>query len=333
MGTNENRPLLESLVNSTRLPWYGATAIVGGSLLILLALCFFLEAISINDVTWANLRGPLLPVAIIEYVLAIYPLLKKFKEAAVASLMQTAEMDGDSGTMVSHAFSSPRTRWELTSVVVGLVVFAIISQPWLWVRSPLSAYAAVADAIMFGILGFLVFDGLDGTLRVSRMTHQHLKLDVFEADRLVPVANWSLAISMAFIGGITISIAFQSLDNLRHWQTFTFYAALLSVALSIFFLSMWSTHAAIVRVKREELFAAEDNLNLAFRELRRSGGWGQVPENGSVYSKVNAWASYERRLREVREWPYRADALRRLTVSVLAPSLVYLLKLLLGWRL
>jgi len=329
----EDRPLLEVMMAGIRLPWYFATGVVAACLLILLALTFFLEQASIEDVTWANLRGPLLPLAVILYVLAIYPPMRKLKEGAVSSLLPLVEANRSARDAVSDAFSSPRKRSELISVVAGLLVWTALSQPWQWVRSPLAVYAAAVDALMFGILGFVVLDGLDGTLRVSRMTRRHLKLDILDVNKLVPVTNWSLAISMAFVGGISISIAFQDLGNLRHWQTFIFYAALISVALVIFFFSMWSTHGAIVRAKRAELSIAEENLSLAFKELRLTSGQGTTTENGPVYSGVTAWAAYERKLQEVPDWPYGAHAVRRLAASVLVPSAVYLLKLLLGWRL
>jgi hypothetical protein len=327
----EDRPLLEVMMAGIRLPWYLATGVIAVCLLVLLGSCFLLEQPSINYVTWANLRGPLLPLAVILYVLTIYPPMRKLKAGAVSSLVPLVEA-GSRGA-VSDAFSSPRKRSELISVLAGLLVWAVLSQPWQWVRSPLAVYAAALDALMFGILGFVVLDGLDGTLRVSRMTRRHLRLDILDVSRLVPVANWSLAISMAFVGGISISIAFQDLGNLRHWQTLIFYAALISVALVVFFFSMWSTHGAIVRAKRAELSVVEENLSLAIRELRLTSRQGTAPENGSVYSGVTAWSAYERKLQEVPEWPYGAHAVRRLAASVLVPSAVYLLKLLLGWRL
>ena len=185
---------------------------------------------------------------------------------------------------------------------------------------------------MFGALGFLVFDGLDGTLRVSRMTRRHLKLDVFAVSKLLPLANWSLAVSMAFVGGISISTALRDLNNLRHWQTAAFYVCLISVALIIFFLSLWGTHAAIVRAKRAELAVAERNLESAFRELRLTSGQASTSQGGTVYSTATAWAAYERKVREAPEWPYGAHVVRRLAASVVLPSAVYLLKLLFGLR-
>jgi hypothetical protein len=153
-------------------------------------------------------------------------------------------------------------------------------------------YSSAADALMFALLGWLVYNGLDGALSISRVTRRHLKLDIFATNKLVPVANMSLGISLAFLGGVSIAIAFQPLQTMLHWQTAMIYAILVGVAIVIFFLSMWSTHSAIVRVKRGELATARANLELAYRRLGENGAGGQVRGNETVYSAVAAWAAF-----------------------------------------
>ena len=324
--------MIEDLMAGSRLRWYVTTGVIAAGLLAILALVFLLEGPPVELLKWANLRGPLLPVSIVLYVLIIYPLMARFRARAIESLGPLVAADPGFGRAIADGFSSPRRRWELTSILVGVAVWTALSQPWRWALTPLGVYAAGADVLMFGLLGFLVFEGMDGTIRLSRMTRQHVRLDVFALSRLKPVAHWSLAISMAFVGGISISIAFQNLDTLRQWQTAAFYVLLVSVALIIFFLSMWSTHVAIVRAKQSELAVAASNAESSFRQLRLTSGQQSAPQNEPVYAAVTAWAAYERKLKEVPEWPYSANIARRLAASVLLPGVVYLLKLLLGWR-
>ena len=78
------------------------------------------------------------------------------------------------------------------------------------------------------------------------------------------------------------------------------YGVLLSVTVVLFFVSLWSTHSAMVRAKRTELSMARENLGAA--------------------------------LREAQEWPYNATVLLRLGASALFPTAVYLLKFLFGVR-
>jgi hypothetical protein len=181
---------------------------------------------------------------------------------------------------------------------------------------------------MFALLGWLAFSGLESSRRISRLARRQLKIDIFATGKLVPVANWSLGVSLAFVGGISISLIFQPLDSLRNWQVAVFYACLILVAVVVFFLSMWSTHAAILRAKQSELALARMNLDLAFGDMKEKASAGNAQAKESAYAAVSAWSAYERRVREAPEWPYNALVARRLAASVLVPGVVYLLKFL-----
>ena len=123
-----------------------------------------------------------------------------------------------------------------------------------------------------------------------------------------------------------VSVAFQTTDNLMHWQTIVIYAVLISVTILIFFISLWGTHVAMARAKRSELSLARRQLGGALRELKEKTACG--PEEGidKLHSAVAAWGTYERSVREAPEWPYNANVLLRLGASALLPAIVYLLK-------
>ena len=142
---DRRRPLLESIVAAMRLPWYAATGVVAAGLVALLALAFLLEGPVNGQLTWGNLRGPMLPLAIVLYVLAIYPIMARFKQQAIASLRLLLDADAGSSHEIADYFLTPKLRWELMSVFVGLAVFLGLSQPWQWVGSPLAVYASGVD--------------------------------------------------------------------------------------------------------------------------------------------------------------------------------------------
>ena len=79
-------------------------------------------------------------------------------------------------------------------------------------------------------------------------------------------------------------------------------------------------------VKRREHDLARNHLEEVTRELREAAVKRKLEEMDRLYSAVAAWGIYERRVREVPDWPYNATILRRLSVSVLIPCIVYLLK-------
>jgi hypothetical protein len=205
-----------------------------------------------------------------------------------------------------------------------------LTQPWRWVDRPLAYYAAATDILMFGVLGLLVFDSMNSTLRISQLAMRHIKVDIFETRKLIPVANWSLGIALAFVGGISISIAFQPINNLLQETNIILYASLILVAVVTFFLSLWSTRTSIVRAKRAELSIVRLNLDLGFREIREKAAQNIIQTRDGINTAIAAWAAYEQRVQQVSEWPYDARIVRRLAASMLVPGIVYLLKLLFG---
>ena len=323
-------PLLEYIVAWTRLPWYVVTGIITVIFLLFLLLTVYLDGPLAERLDWEHLRGPLLPTAIVIYVLVIYPAMVRLRDRAIASLAQLIPTNSNANhPFVANLFSS-RKRWELTSILVGMGCGFFFTQPWRWVDRPLAAYAASTDILMFGILGLLVFDSMNSTLRISQLARHHIKVDIFATRELVPVANWSLGIALAFVGGISIGIAFQPIDNLLQKMNIILNGSLILVAIVVFFLSMWNTRTAIVRAKRTELAVIRKNLDSGFRELRDKRTNNIALSMDTVFTEIAVWAAYEQRIQEVSEWPYNARIVRRLAASVLVPGVVYLLKLLFG---
>lgn len=54
--------------------------------------------------------------------------------------------------------------------------------------------------------GWLIYDTLIGIVRVSRLSHINLKLDILDTEILIPVTRWSLGISLVFVGAISVTI-------------------------------------------------------------------------------------------------------------------------------
>ena len=176
----------------------------------------------------------------------------------------------------------------------------------------------------------LIYSSITGARQFSQLTRQNLKLDIFNTKVLAPVAHSSLGVSLAFIGGISLSLVFQTQESLLVWYNILIYAVLVLATVVIFFLSMWSTHNAMVDAKKQRLTLAQEYLVGASRKLEDQVVTGQSEGTEDLSVNITAWLNYERRIKEVPEWPFNASIIRRLLASTLAPVAVFLIKVFSG---
>ena len=318
----QNLPLIESLVERSRLSWRWATIIIAGVLLLFFVLTALLDG-SFSDLSdWDLWRAFLGPPCIIVYILSIYPFMQRMWERALRAfepMLPPGEKE------IATIVPMPNRRWEWMAILLGAALWLGIERPWLWIDQWLGAYASATNLLMFAILSWLIYNGLVNTRRLNILSRQPLNIDIFN-NKLVPVARYSMGIALAFIGGISLSLIFQSIENLLAWQSITIYSILVCATILLFFLSMWSTHNVMARAKRREYDLARNNLEKVTRELREAVTQGHPEGMDRLYSAVAAWGIYERHVRETPEWPYNANILRRLSVSVVIPAIIYLIK-------
>jgi hypothetical protein len=331
--TTRSYPLLEELVHRIRLPWYGAAALVAAVLMVLLVVLAYLDGVFDRPFEWGFWRIGLQSPVIITYILAIYPLTQRMWDRAVRSLGPLLDVDQRTRDGIMENMYAVSRRWEWLALILGASFWILLSQPWSWVENWLDLYAVGTGTVMFGLLGWLINGAARDTRQLTRLNRRYVKPDIYNPGLMTPIAQWSLGISVAFVGGITISVAFQPWDNLKDWRTVVIYAVLLCVTILIFFISQWSTHDAMARAKRNELSLARENLGVMLRELKEKTARGSAEGIEKLYSAVAAWGTYERRVQEARVWPYNANVLLRLGASALFPTIVYLLKILFGVRL
>ena len=218
-------------------------------LLLSLILAAYLDGVFSRPFDWNVWRGGLQPPVIITYILVIYPLMQRLWDRAVRALAPLLDLDDSSRNDIVNGLNAVNHRSEWLAVILGASFWIALSQPWNWVEDWVDVYALVVQMTMFGLLGWLVNGGLSNTRQLTKL-NRYVKLDINNPGAMAPVAQWSLGISFAFVGGITISVAFQPTDSLLEWQNIVIYAVLLSVTILIFFVSLWSTHGAMVRAKR-----------------------------------------------------------------------------------
>jgi hypothetical protein len=328
--------LLQALMRQSRLPWYWTTAVIAAVLVLLLVLAAYLDGDFSQLAAWGFWQGLLDSPVLIIYILVVYPFMWRLWEHAVRTFQPLLSNDDDS-KRTRVEVPVPNRRWEWIALFIGAAFVLLLSQPWTWGLSSgelwRQVYEIVTFALLFGLLAWLVYSGLASTRYIARLSHQELKLNIFEPGLLAPVAHWSLGTSLAFIGGISLSLVFQTRESLLMWQGITIYAVLLAATVLLFFMSMWSTHKAMARAKRRELELAQEHLTAAYRELKERVTQNRMEGVEKLYTTLTAWSTYERQSKEAPTWPFNASIIRRLAASGLLPGLVYLLRFLFGSRL
>jgi hypothetical protein len=195
----------------------------------------------------------------------------------------------------------------------------------------LIVYFAITLAIVYGLMGWLIYDTLVGIVRVSRLSRQDLKLDILDTEMMAPVASWSLGISLVFVGAIVLSIignVAQSGEILLNSQTILGYVIMICITLLIFFLSMWTAHRALSEAKKSKLTLARKHLAETSHELEDRMAKDQQRGMMELSSTIAAWATYEKRAKEAPTWPFNAGIIRRLLLSIVTPGVIYLVKIL-----
>jgi hypothetical protein len=221
-------------------------------------------------------------------------------------------------------------RWEWASLLLGVIFFLSLGQPWNWDMNWFEVYTLITSTIMFALLGYLIYGGISSTMRLAKLTRNYIHFEIFDTRLLIPVAQWSLCVSFAFVGGISLSVVFQPFENLRQMENIIIYSILLCVTILLFFTSMWSTHSAMASAKRRELNMVRENLDFHRRQLKRQSSDSIEKDRDRLYSAIAVWSIYEKQVREAPTWPFNAGILGRLVLSSLVPAIIYGIKIVLG---
>ncbi len=272
---------------------------------------------------------------LIPYILMVSSFMWRLRIRAIQAFRPLLAVDSDAFDRLAAKASAPNRRWEWVLVLIGVGLAATMGQAWnlslgagsLWQ----SVYLVIAGALMNGMLFWLVYDTLAGTVRIARLSRQAVKIDIlFNTELLMPIARWSLGIAVGWVGGISLSLVFQTQESLLKGQTITLYAILVGVTVLGFLLSMWSTRNTIAKVKRRELVLARKHLAAASFELKDRTARGRLEGMEGLSSTMASWATYQKLVKDTPTWPFDVNIMRRLLASTIAPIIVYLAKVLSG---
>jgi hypothetical protein len=287
----------------------------------------FFEGSFSNGIDWSFWRLGL-QITIIIYIFVISAFIQKLWIRMLISL-ESLVPQTDANEILNKISHNSR-RWEWISLLLGVIFFLSLGQPWNWEMHWFDIYSLVTNIIMFALLGYLIYGGISSTRRLTRLTRKYLHFEIFDAGLLIPVAQWSLCVSLAFVGGISLSVVFQPFEHLRQMENVIIYSILLFVTILLFFTSMWSTHSAMASAKRRELTMVRENLGIHRSQLKQQASEGIEKDRDRLYSAIAIWSIYEKQIQEAPTWPFNAGILGRLVLSSLVPAIIYGIKIILG---
>jgi hypothetical protein len=293
-------------------------------LILLLALAVFAQGGSGRRLGAAHWMLGLYPTMIV-YILLVHPLMHRRWRHAMGSLQALAP--GAEGA-VPHKPASRRGEWVamLLGSVFGLVMAGSMPGTEGWLR----LYSAATSALMFALLASVIYGGMARTRHLAARSRDGLELDIFDGHLLTPFARWGQSVSLAFVGGISLSLLFQSYQSLRSIVGVVIYGSMIIVALTLFFMSVWAIHVALAKVQNRELARVRRDLAAAREALHRAWAGDPAGVARDAYLSVAACGIYEKQVLDTSTWPFNPTIVRQLFASAAAPLCIYVLKLAFG---
>jgi hypothetical protein len=302
------------------------TAAVGLLLVLLLIGAGYLDGLlagPFNSRLWRDgLSGPILIV----YILLTWRLLRRFGNQASEAFRPLMAMNHDDFDQLLAEASPYDRRREWLALGIGaafglLVAYLSNGPEHFWAK----LYGLLGSILMFGLLGWLIYRSLAYTRLLTELHCQPLDIDIFDPTPLEPVAHFSLVTSLAFIGGITLSVLLNpDPQDLLSIHGILIYGILIPVPVLVFFLIMMSTHNVMAEAKEGELKLVRRNLSAAYKEWKERNAEGKLQDMEALSYAITAGLAYEKRIEEAPEWPYTTGTLRNLIVSTLLPVAAWL---------
>ena len=263
------------------------------------------------------------PVMIV-YILSVHPFMHRRWERAMHSLESLMPHAGARRPMPA----SLRGEWAamLPGTLVGLAIARRLpgAEGWLWL------YSEASSALLFALLAAAIYGSLVRSRQLAAHSRAGLELNVFDGHLLTPFAKWGQSLSLVFVGGISLSLLFQSSASLRSIEGVIVYGSLVVVALTLFFMSMWSIHVALARAQDKELARVRSDLAAAREALLRHRSADAAGTVEDAYFPVVVLGVYEQQVLQASTWPFNPAIVGRVFASVGAPLGVYVLKLVFG---
>ena len=319
---SEDQSLLAEL-DSFLGPRYTAFVVVLAlALALLLALAAYAQGVSpigVGSGLWMLSLDPVMLV----YILALHPLMHRRWVRAMHSLQALAPQAG------AARRARPGRAGEWLAMLLGAIAGLAVARRVPGVEGWLRLYGEATSALMFALLAAAVYSSVARSRHLAAYS-RGLELNVFDGHLLTPFARWGQSLSLVFVGGISLSLVFQSYESLRSVEGVIIYGCMVVVAMTLFFMSMWTIHVALAKAQDKELATVRRDLAATREALlhqRAAGTAGAAPD---AYLPVVVLGLYEQQVLDASTWPFNPTIVGRVFASAVAPLGVYLLKLAFG---
>ena len=319
-----DRSLIDRFVAMFGMPQRRFAAAFAVLLAMLLALAVAAHGYTPAGSRWELWRTGLEP-AVIVYILGVHPLLHRRWTLAIESLRSLV----DRPELVAEVRWVDR-RGEWLAVLVGSAFGVWDATTWLIAGPWIFAYMLVTDVVMFGLMALTIYDGFGRTRYLSRIVRRDVQFDLFDRRPLVPLARWGQSVSLTFVGGICLSLFFQSYRMLVSVNAIVIYSILVVVSLSLFFMSIWSIHGALVAAQQRELAIVTRHRERARDALKQGLEGAGTDAAARLYEPVVVFGNYERQVLEASTWPFDPKVIKQLAASTIAPVVLYIAKIAFG---
>lgn len=275
--------------------------------------------------TAAGARALLASPTVIVYILLLGPAMAPLESAVLRSLRPLVLMDDSELDPILRRAKTTSPVHEALSIACGLAFgILIIGFPSGEDATWPNLVAALTGYAMLGLLGWTAFMSVTGTRLLGALLRLPLRIDPLNRRPFEPIGRWSLAIALAFVGGIIIGLFLGSygtsaLVNPRFWLLFL---PLSLLPVLIFYLNMRPTHRVLSAARERALDEVQGELRRSFPTLL--GQMQRGEPTGNLPWEVNALVAYEKELEQASTWPYNPVILRTLLVSVLIPTVTLL---------
>src|SRR4029078_7332609 len=125
------------------------------------------------------------------------------------------------------------------------------------------------SALTFALLGATIYGSMMRSRQLAAHSRTGLQLKVLDGSLRTHFAQWGQSLSLVFVGGISLSLLFQSYESLRSLEGVIVYSSMVIVAVTLFFMSMWTIHIALAKAQDKELARVRRDLAAAREALAR----------------------------------------------------------------
>lgn len=262
---------------------------------------------------------------LILYILLIQPWLRTRFALAIDALRPLSGQP----EVFDQIYAANR-RGELLALSIGAAFSLWVTGSWriegVWLR----AYLICASIVLFSLMALAIYDGLERTRRLARVVGTGLQLDLFDRQLLAPMARWGQTVALSFVGGICLSLIFQSYETLHSVRSLVIYSILIAVSLTLFFTSVWSIHKALVAAQQRELAVVHQHWLQARSELKSKLAQGGQSDVAGLYNPMVVLGAYESQVLAASTWPFNPKIVKEVVASLVAPFLIYGLKIAIG---